>query len=113
MVSTEDIHVGDRVRIRERADMLEKYGGDVDGSIRTPGWIWVSGMDKYCGKEATVRCISEDVRDNGFGESAEIWFEGDVCGNVHYTVAMVELVDTTTPLYEITDEEFFKILEGE
>lgn len=109
MVSIEDIHVGDRVRIRERADMLAEYGGNEYGDIYTPGWVWVSGMNKYCGREAVVERISEVARDNGFGASAEIWFEGDVCGSTHYTVAMIELVETT-PIYEITDEEFFKIL---
>lgn len=111
MISIKDIHVGDRVKIRERNNMIAEYGGDADGTIFTPGWIWVLAMDRYCGKEAVVCRISDNNCENLYGKSIEIWFEDNVCGFAHYTIGMIELVDTTPP-YEITDEEFFKILDA-
>ena len=109
MVAIEDIHVGDRVRIREWDDMAAEYGED-GGAIYAPisRVGFVSKMREYCGKEATIAKIRSIAK-----KYALIRFANYDCdwGIWTFTNEMIELIDDTPP-YEITDEEFFGLLKA-
>ena len=111
MVAIEDIHIGDRVRIREWDDMAAEYIVEEGRRIAPPSGIcFVLGMKKYCGKEATISKILVSWA----RKYAQVMFESEdteYWGNWTFTNEMIELIDDTPP-YEITDEEFFKILDG-
>ena len=109
MVLIEDIHVGDRVRIREWDDMAAEYKDVAGDTIYLPSEIdFAPDMREYCGKEATIAKINTVVP----GKYARIWFENyDYWCDWVFTNEMIELIDDVPP-YEITDEEFFKILKG-
>lgn len=111
MVSIEDIHVGDRVRIREWDDMAAEYIVKAEDKIIVPpsGICFVLDMKKYCGKEATIAKIITSLT----GKYARIWFENYDCDWDRWTFTneMIELIDDTPP-YEITDEEFFGLLKA-
>ena len=110
MVPIEDIHIGDRIRIREWEDMAAEYG-EVSGAIYTPisRIGFVSKMREYCGKEATIAKINTSPT----GKYARILFKNGDCdwGTWTFTNEMIELIDDTPP-YEITDEEFLEILKA-
>ena len=110
MVSIEDIHVGDRVRIREWEDMAAEYGED-SGHIFPPSGVgFMIAMRKYCGKEATIANIIPSATKR----YARIQFEVDYdidWSTWTFTNEMIELIDNAPP-YEITDEEFLEILKG-
>ena len=111
MVAIEDIHVGDRVRIREWDDMAAEYIVEEEGRRIAPpsGICFVLDMKKYCGKEATISKISVSWARS----YAQVMFEseGTNWDTWNFTNEMIELIDDTPP-YEITDEEFFKILDA-
>ena len=112
MVSIEDIHVGDRVRIREWDDMAAEYGEETAvNRIVPPSEIcFVLGMKKYCREEATITKIIPSVS----RRYAQIWLEADYdidWSKWTFTNEMIELIDDTPP-YEITDEEFLEILKA-
>lgn len=53
--------VGDRVRIRQWADMEMEFGLDSDGDIKCPH-TFVKGMAHLCGRVATVTSVFEAYR---------------------------------------------------
>ena len=98
----EDFYVGQRVRIRDAADMEAEYGIKPMSwggtyAIECPGLIFnIDGMSKFCGLTAEITTISED------GVYVELDHLEDSSGNPvkdidpggwGWTIYMIEPVD--------------------
>jgi len=53
MIDLQDLHVGDRVRIRDWDDMASEYGLDEDGDINTVP-CFVERMRYLCGTDGSI-----------------------------------------------------------
>lgn len=100
----EDIHVGDRLRIRQWHDMEEEFGLNDMGEIDCT-FIFAESMEDLCGIEFTVENIDGDG----------VIFETDHdrgLGGWMISADMCEPVESEDPWFppEIDADEFFSVL---
>nr|DAF72318.1 MAG TPA: ubiquitin ligase [Caudoviricetes sp.] len=83
--------VGDKVKIRQWNNMVEEFGLDAYGNIKTRGHTFSKGMKYLCGKIATIKDF-----DKGCGGHLVLEFSDKIEDNCwdyalwHYTTDMLE-----------------------
>lgn len=89
------IKPGDLVRIRSWEDMVEEYGYNVaNGYINTPGYVFSTPMQRYCGKQFTFT--------SGYSEGGAFIVRGHRIRRFKITLSMIEPVCLEPELNEDT-----------
>ena len=77
--------VGDKVKVRSWASMVEQFGLDHVGDIRLSDTFFVSRMKQYCGQILTITHVglsSYQTRGNTWNWSDDMFEPGVVCNTV-------------------------------
>ena len=95
--------VGDKVRVRQWDDMVEKYGM-IEYCINTPNYLFVPEMRKHCGKIVIIEKVNELMETYYIEGDISGWYwTDDMFENVYYCCAnniIKDIQESYTKVFE-------------
>lgn len=104
----EDIHIGDRLRIRQWDDMELEFGLYGSGSIKCE-FGFVKNMRYLCGRPFTIKAREED-RGNYLSEEREEFRPDAPGGRWKISADMLEPIEEPVEITPFTDDEMRLLL---
>lgn len=108
----EDIHIGDRLRVRQWGDMELEFGRNASGSIRCM-FGFTKEMRYLCGKPFTIKTTEENPvlgSETYLSEEREEFCPGAPGGRYKISADMLEPIDDPVEIIPFTDDEINLLL---